>query len=40
MKKGGQKSDVERLIAGLNEIGDKHGYTSKTYNLLAVCLMM
>lgn len=34
----GDKADA--LITHLNELGEKHGYTLKTYNILAVALML
>ena len=30
----------ETMIKGLNELSDKFGYTIKTYNLLAIILMI
>jgi tetratricopeptide (TPR) repeat protein len=36
----GSTSSFDSLIALLNEMGEKYGYTTKTYNLLALVLMI
>jgi coatomer subunit epsilon len=35
-----QSTPTDSLIASLNEMGEKYGYTLKTYNLLAIALML
>eukprot|EP00347_Sterkiella_histriomuscorum_P010580 403375732 len=36
----GQNFTTDTLINTLNELGEKYGYTTKTYNLLAISLML
>jgi hypothetical protein len=31
---------LDGLITTLNELGEKYGYTTKSYNLLAIILML
>jgi len=31
---------LDEVITSLNELGEKYGYTTKTYNLLATVLML
>jgi len=36
----GQNFNTDTLINILNELGEKYGYTTKTYNLLAISLLL
>lgn len=40
MHSSGQGFSTEGIITTLNEMGEKYGYTTKTYNLLGVVLML
>ena len=40
MQSSGQAFNQDNLINTLNELGEKYGYTTKTYNLLAISLLL
>ena len=37
--KAPSQGTLEGLITSLNELGEKNGYSTKTYNLLGMCLL-
>jgi hypothetical protein len=40
LNQSGQNFNTDTLINILNELGEKYGYTTKTYNLLAISLLL
>ena len=40
MHSNGHTSTLSNLVSALNELGDKFGYSTKTYNLLGTILIM
>ena len=38
--KSGSQAGLDELITALNELGEKYGYTTKSYNLLAIILVL